>query len=859
MTKGFFTKKSVALILAIIVLVGFSCFGFANAQSTSQQSKAPIPPTFTVNYSDGTNTRFLYQGNGNWYSNTPMSGGFYEHGVVSNKNPIYTQSELSAAPYNMPANISALATQYDTDLVVYNTSIGRVTETTKEFSLAEWVGGMVGKGVSLVAGSVGSYASDAITFLIQFFFIPIASIGLAIAGTILDYAVQYTIFGTGFSAMSTSIQSIWVLIRDIANVCFIFLLLYAAIKQIIWGEASKEILKSVIIAAVLINFSLFITRVVVDASNLVATSLYNQITVTSDVSGNLIGNVVKDFGTGIAGGSSTIDLSGRIMDGLGLTTMFDVNGSGSNAGLGVITGIGGLLFSVLKLVTFWITTFVFFVLAGLLVSRFVTLVILMATSPIGFLDEVGIPSITGYSREWRKSLTDQVLMAPTIMFFMLLTIQLSKILASNPLSGNPMIIFFNFFLVTYLLLKSVSVAKEMSGKLGDIVGKFASAATGMAVSAATGGTAFIARQTAGRFATNLGNTKDNYFAKRLEAIGAEGGFIKSRLAKGVLGGIQGTAKSTFDVRATDTFTGGLKRAEGLSDMTMIDKRNLTPSGTYGKGKGQTTGFVGALAAKTKEIEEAAKGYAKSSFESEKAADNKLKEFEEREKELKEKIDKETNEGKKADLEKELKVVTKQKNITINKSSAGLDKIVKEKTENLTKDSKSRSLEADTKVKQYQDQLARDKKTQEETRKKLEAEGKNVDKFDEDAKKANTKNEEEIAKLQKIIETEEKRQGEIEKQIRTEVEEDARSGKYGANLELTLRRRDMKKNYAKYLRERFLTAYTRGENVKFAKNAEKVEYNEEKEKEKAKEKEKEDKIIEKAKEAAKETAEKSAKK
>ena len=69
--------------------------------------------------------------------------------------------------------------------------------------------------------------------------------------------------------MSDSIKTIWVLLRDTANITFIFILLYAAIKQIVMGEVATKTLKNIIIAAVLINFSLFITKVVIDVGNMI--------------------------------------------------------------------------------------------------------------------------------------------------------------------------------------------------------------------------------------------------------------------------------------------------------------------------------------------------------------------------------------------------------------------------------------------------------------------------------------------------------------------------------------------------------------------------------------------------------------
>lgn len=94
----------------------------------------------------------------------------------------------------------------------------------------------------------------------------------------------------------------WRIVRDFSNIFFILVLLYISIKMILGlgGAGVKKTVASVIVAALLINFSMFMTKVVIDASNILALIFYNKIQVTrpalelSGVAGPTPGGVAID-------------------------------------------------------------------------------------------------------------------------------------------------------------------------------------------------------------------------------------------------------------------------------------------------------------------------------------------------------------------------------------------------------------------------------------------------------------------------------------------------------------------------------------------------------------------------------------
>ena len=68
----------------------------------------------------------------------------------------------------------------------------------------------------------------------------------------------------------------WRTFRDLANIVFLFILLYAAINIIIGGSTdTKRIISRTIIVAILVNFSFFLTGLVIDIGNIVALVFYN--------------------------------------------------------------------------------------------------------------------------------------------------------------------------------------------------------------------------------------------------------------------------------------------------------------------------------------------------------------------------------------------------------------------------------------------------------------------------------------------------------------------------------------------------------------------------------------------------------
>jgi hypothetical protein len=122
------------------------------------------------------------------------------------------------------------------------------------------------------------------------FLLDISSYVLYAGAVIFNQAMKYTVLEAykvidvdpAFSSRPTLKSSIrvgWIKVRDFINILFLFELLWISIATILQISSfnAKSMLLKVILAALLTNYSLFVTRVMFDLSNLIAVEFYNCI------------------------------------------------------------------------------------------------------------------------------------------------------------------------------------------------------------------------------------------------------------------------------------------------------------------------------------------------------------------------------------------------------------------------------------------------------------------------------------------------------------------------------------------------------------------------------------------------------
>ena len=411
----------------------------------------------------------------------------------------------------------------------------------------------------------------------------IISLLLMLAGLLLDFIVNFTIVNmrTQLNAL-TGINIAWKILKDLMNIAFIFMLVYYGITLII-GVSSKESIKKfivgIILASLLINFSLFFTKILIDASNVVTTGIYHSI----------IDNTILPV-TGPDGVTRPVSgLSVPFMRALGLSSFYSATTFES-----MRTTAGGdwnaLFIPALGVVLFLIVTFVFLSIAILLAVRYFTLVILLILSPIAYMG-MALPFMQGYASKWWKALNSQLIFPPVFMIMMLITLTLItspgfittgdwagltsrtalvNVNASTP--GGPISLLFNFGMVIALTIGSLMIAKSTSKEGASQIGNVTSAVTGFAGGLALGGAGRLGRATIGRAANNAANDEDLKARASMERKGLIDQ-TKGAWARTVLKTSDKLAGKSFDARGTSSFASLAKTTGFGKDFGTVDKKD----------------------------------------------------------------------------------------------------------------------------------------------------------------------------------------------------------------------------------------------------------------------------------------------
>jgi hypothetical protein len=368
---------------------------------------------------------------------------------------------------------------------------------------------------------------------------------VGVAVLTLDYAVYYTVITMGNYIHNLSAVGVaWRILRDLGNILLIFGFLAIGISVILdtnlYGYGTK-MLPTLLVAAVLLNFSLFMTEAVIDVGNLFATQFYTQINGGSLPKVAPSGLLTTASGVPLTPGNEGI--SQKIMSQLGLMTVYS-DALNNNA---VLKAGNTTLIGFMSIILFIITAFVLFSLAFILIARFVFLIFLIILAPIGFVG-YAVPKLGGLSKQWTDKLVEQTITAPVLLF--LLYVALVVITDANFLGFGPNRDWSGFvdtngsmnltgfasqilsFLVAMGILLMVVVYSKKLGAVG------AAGATKWGGKLTFGATALAMRSTVGSGSQRL---------SRAIRASKFGGTKTGRLFAGVA---DRGAKGSFDIRGT---------------------------------------------------------------------------------------------------------------------------------------------------------------------------------------------------------------------------------------------------------------------------------------------------------------------
>src|SRR3989344_4419376 len=231
---------------------------------------------------------------------------------------------------------------------------------------------------------------------------------------------------TDFGVLSR-VDQWWVFVRNISNVLIIGFFTYIAVALILglkeYGQ--KKLIARVLIVAILINFSLLFTKLVIDTSNYAAFQIYRT---TSNQ-------------------SQRFDLSKQFLEPIGITNIWDTKpvtdkaaeaAKGSSVGPAAAAFLYGLSGGLLLL----LLTLVLIYGCWLLLGRAIALVVLMITAPFAFATYI-IPRFAesefGWSGWWR-TLLNNAIFAPLFMIGLAVTFSIlaaSQHAASQSVTSAP--------------------------------------------------------------------------------------------------------------------------------------------------------------------------------------------------------------------------------------------------------------------------------------------------------------------------------------------------------------------------------------------------------------------------------------
>lgn len=377
---------------------------------------------------------------------------------------------------------------------------------------------------------------------------------LGVAGVLFNAALEFTTIGFDsqiYARISGGIEATWTAFRDIANIIIIGMFTFVALTMILGIEKfnARQMVAKVLLIAILINFSLLFTRVIIASSNFVAMQFYRAAKFDSEGAQMAIqgaqGNQVNT--------QFTAGISGKFAQLLGVAGVFDTKDALWKASESADSGWVALLMGLLSAAIFLAVSFVFLYASFLLIARAILFIFLLLTSSLAFASYL-IPGggFAGYGWDsWWKALLKNAVFAPLLLMLIWATIQVgSNIkmtngtiggLLADPGKGGNINALFSYLLILGMLYVSIKIASKFSHEIGGFNYAALAPAFGAGLLARAGG--FLGRQTLGR----AGLATSGYLATRAKEEAYKGNHFAARMYAGGSKQFEGVAKRDFNL------------------------------------------------------------------------------------------------------------------------------------------------------------------------------------------------------------------------------------------------------------------------------------------------------------------------
>ncbi|MEI7891174.1 MAG: hypothetical protein WCI36_04390 [bacterium] len=230
-----------------------------------------------------------------------------------------------------------------------------------------------------------------------------------IAGTLFAWVVDpKNISGPDGVLQKQAVKDVWIMVRDLLNMTFILILLFAAFCTIFqidkWNL--KKVWLNILINALLVNFSYTIARFFIDISNVAFYYLANHL----------------------------FSSASTVVDGSAIFAMF-----GGASGISEILSPAGyatydIAYLLAMIVFVFILGMTLLIIAALFVVRLIALTMIVMFSPVGFVGYI-FPATSSYADKWWTNLFSYSFFAPIMIFVMAIALRITEAIGKQNINS----------------------------------------------------------------------------------------------------------------------------------------------------------------------------------------------------------------------------------------------------------------------------------------------------------------------------------------------------------------------------------------------------------------------------------------
>lgn len=194
----------------------------------------------------------------------------------------------------------------------------------------------------------------------------------------------------------------WTILRDVANMFFIFLFLIMAVGTILKNEkySWQKMLVPLALMAIFINFSRTICGLVIDFAQVIMMTFVNAF------KGVASGNFIKLFG---------LD---HFITAEVLTKQYQAASDASTKSISNgMSNLDGIAMLTVALFLAFVALVILIAITIIIVIRIITLWFLVVLSPIAFIAYI-VPGLQKYAKQWQDKFFTQVIVGPVLAFFL---------------------------------------------------------------------------------------------------------------------------------------------------------------------------------------------------------------------------------------------------------------------------------------------------------------------------------------------------------------------------------------------------------------------------------------------------------